>query len=79
MLRNHHKWQSFYLPIIVATGLLVGLVWEAFEFPIGMIGGVEDTLVDLLMDALGAFCAGVLLKWLGVGSDHSCGASVNER
>lgn len=50
--------------IIVAsallTGLILGLVWEGFEWVIGIIGDQRDTLVDLAMDSLGAVTASLL-------------------
>jgi hypothetical protein len=42
------------------AGLILGLVWEGFEWLIGIIGNQRDTLVDLAMDCLGAATAGVL-------------------
>lgn len=44
---------------VLAIGLVLGLVWELFEWVIGIIGGAEDTMVDLLMDGLGAAAAGL--------------------
>ena len=44
---------------VLAIGLVLGLVWELFEWAIGIIGGAEDTMVDLLMDGLGAAAAGL--------------------
>jgi len=44
---------------LLAIGLLLGLLWEVFEWAIGIIGGAEDTMVDLLMDGLGAAAAGL--------------------
>lgn len=42
------------------AGLILGLVWEGFEWVIGIIGNQRDTVVDLAMDCLGAVTAGVL-------------------
>lgn len=42
------------------AGLILGLVWEGFEWVIGIIGSQRDTVVDLAMDCLGAVTAGVL-------------------
>ena len=42
------------------AGLILGLVWEGFEWMIGIIGDQRDTLVDLAMDCLGAVAAGIL-------------------
>lgn len=50
--------------IAVGVGLIAGLAWEAFEFAIGLIGDLRDTLIDLIMDMIGAAAAGALLRWL---------------
>ena len=42
------------------AGLVFGLVWEGFEWLIGIIGNQRDTLIDLAMDSLGAVAAGLL-------------------
>ncbi len=44
----------------LAAGLLLGLVWEGFEWLIGIIGDRRDTMIDLAMDCLGAVAAGLL-------------------
>ena len=51
------------LSVVVSAllaGLILGLVWEGFEWVIGIIGNQRDTVVDLAMDCLGAVMAGVL-------------------
>ena len=42
------------------AGLILGLVWEGFEWVIGIIGSQRDTVVDLAMACLGAVTADVL-------------------
>jgi len=42
------------------AGLVLGLVWEGFEWIIGIIGNRRDTLIDLAMDSIGAVAAGIL-------------------
>ena len=44
---------------VVLTGLVLGLLWEAFEWIIGIIGGPRDTIMDLVMDMAGAVAAGL--------------------
>lgn len=44
---------------VLAIGLVLGVLWELFEWAIGIIGGVEDTTADLLLDGLGAAAAGL--------------------
>ena len=48
---------------VVAIGLVLGLLWEAFEWIIGIIGGPRDTIMDLVMDVLGAVVAGLFCAW----------------
>ncbi|MDQ3074220.1 MAG: hypothetical protein M3Q88_01215 [Pseudomonadota bacterium] len=58
--------------IAVGVGLAAGLAWEAFEYAIGMIGDLKDTIIDLVMDMIGAAAAGALVRWLaepGVASE----------
>ncbi len=44
----------------LVAGLVLGMVWEGFEWLIGIIGNQRDTLIDLAMDSLGAVAAGLL-------------------
>lgn len=46
-----------------AIGLLLGLLWEAVEWTMGIIGGRTDTLLDLSMDTVGALAAAALVSW----------------
>jgi hypothetical protein len=48
---------SHYLAKMVLVGIALGLAWEAFEWMIGIIGTFQDTLLDLLMDTIGATLA----------------------
>ena len=48
---------------VVAIGLALGVVWEVFEWAIGIIGRPHDTAMDLLMDAAGALLAAAVLWW----------------
>ncbi len=50
--------------IAVGVGFVAVLAWEAFEFVIGLIGDLRDTLIDLMMDMMGAAAAGTLWRWL---------------
>jgi len=49
---------------VVAIGLALGVVWEIFEWAIGIIGRPRDTAIDLLMDGAGALVAAAILWWL---------------
>lgn len=44
---------------VVLTGLVLGVLWEALEWIIGIIGGPRDTMMDLVMDLAGAVAAGL--------------------
>lgn len=57
--------QAALFAAVIGIGLTLGLVWEAFEWLIGIIGSRGDTLIDLAMDGLGAAAAAVLTCLLG--------------
>jgi hypothetical protein len=46
-----------YLLKIVLIGLVIGVLWEGFEWAIGIVGNWNDTLLDLLMDGIGTLLA----------------------
>ena len=48
---------------IAGLGLVVGVLWEIFEWIIGIIGSPVDTAVDLVMDTFGAIAAGLFCAW----------------
>lgn len=48
---------------IAGLGLAVGVLWEVFEWIIGIIGSPVDTGVDLVMDTFGAVAAGLFCAW----------------
>jgi hypothetical protein len=48
---------------IMAFGLVVGILWEVFEWIIGIIGDAVDTIIDLAMDSLGALVAAAFCAW----------------
>lgn len=49
-----------YVGKILLIGLAIGGLWEAFEWAIGIIGSVQDTAMDLVMDVIGAALAAAL-------------------
>lgn len=48
---------------VAAIGLVIGVLWEIFEWIIGIIGGPTDTIMDLVMDMIGAVAAGLFCAW----------------
>jgi hypothetical protein len=50
---------------VTGIGLVLGIVWEVFEWIIGIIGSPADTVVDLIMDSIGALLAGIFAAWAG--------------
>lgn len=53
---------------VAATGVMLGLLWEGFEWIIGIIGGPRDTIMDLVMDAAGSLAAGLFCAWVAARS-----------
>lgn len=49
---------------ITALGVALGVLWEIFEWVIGIIGSPADTMNDLVMDTIGALVAGLLCTWI---------------
>lgn len=46
-----------YVIRIVLLGIVIGLLWEGFEWLVGIIGTARDTIIDLAMDMLGSILA----------------------
>lgn len=61
LIRNGTKTEP-RLPTFLAAGVLLGLAWEGFELLVGMIGSVRDTIVDLIMDVVGASLGFALVR-----------------
>lgn len=79
ILRQH---TLLYLLTIASFGLAIGALWETTEWSAGqlmatqVIGTVDDTIIDLMMDALGSVLAAftslwALQPWLDSRSDES--------
>ena len=54
---NPQNHPAGYVVKVVLLGILIGLLWEGFEWLIGIIGPFQDTLIDLAMDTIGSFLA----------------------
>ncbi|MCA1991318.1 MAG: DUF2238 domain-containing protein [Coleofasciculus sp. S288] len=58
---RQHRW--LYVLAIASFGLSIGALWEIFEWVVGVINDLDDTIVDLIMDSIGALTASVLSLW----------------
>lgn len=52
-----------FVLVVAGAGVVLGILWEAFEWIIGIIGSPADTLVDIVMDTFGSIAAGLLCAW----------------
>ena len=48
---------------VASFGVAIGAVWEIFEWAIGEIGTIDDTILDLALDTAGALLAGWMVAW----------------
>jgi VanZ family protein len=60
-LFRHHRW--LYILTIASFGIAIGALWEIFEWLTGVINELDDTIVDLMMDTIGALAAATLSLW----------------
>jgi len=64
---RHHR--LLYVLTIASFGIAMGAVWEVTEWlagkilPSEVIGRLDDTIMDLVMDTLGAGLAALLSLW----------------
>ncbi|MEC4982874.1 MAG: hypothetical protein SAJ37_01100 [Oscillatoria sp. PMC 1068.18] len=49
-----------YILTIISFGIAVGALWEVFEWVTNTINDLDDTVVDLIMDIIGATVASLL-------------------
>ena len=74
ILRKSKKKQGNSIFLIVAFGFLIGAGWEVFEIiagqfmPQSMVGDIDDTILDLIMDTLGAAVAAFMAPIVFVSS-----------
>ena len=57
LFRNH---RLLYLVTIISFGIAIGALWEIFEWVTATINSLDDTIVDLIMDTIGAIAASLL-------------------
>ena len=55
--------RSFLVATMLGLALVLGLLWELFEYLIGIIGTPRDTGIDVVMDMIGASLAAALTCW----------------
>jgi len=60
-LFREHRW--LYLLTIASFGISIGALWEIFEWLTQVINSLNDTIVDLVMDTLGACVAAGMSLW----------------
>ncbi len=66
IFRNH---KLLYVVTIASFGIAIGALWEITEWSAGkilpteVIGSLNDTIIDLVMDTLGAGLAAALSLW----------------
>ncbi|HEY9848798.1 MAG TPA: hypothetical protein V6D28_05040 [Leptolyngbyaceae cyanobacterium] len=60
LFRNH---RVLYILTIASFGISIGALWEIFEWATQLINDLNDTIVDLIMDTLGAFLAALISLW----------------
>lgn len=60
LFRSH---RLLYLLTIISFGIAIGALWEVFEWAIAVINDIDDTIVDLIMDTLGAALAALVSLW----------------
>ncbi|MEG5043179.1 hypothetical protein [Microcoleus sp. B4-C1] len=66
IFRNH---KLLYLLTITSFGIAIGALWEVTEWTAGIvlstevIGSLDDTIIDLIMDSLGAAIAAITGLW----------------
>lgn len=57
-LFHSHRW--LYLLTITSFGIAIGALWEVFEWGTATINSLDDTIVDLIMDTIGAIAASLI-------------------
>jgi hypothetical protein len=84
LLTSFHKHKLLYLAAIASFGIAIGALWEIAEWAAGnilptqVIGSVNDTVIDLVMDSLGSGLAALISLWALEERVHSR-SSINQR
>ena len=70
MLPIFRQHTLLYLLTIISFGIAIGALWEITEWsagkilPTNVIGSVDDTVIDLIMDTLGSGLAAIISFWI---------------
>lgn len=65
MLTLFRQHPIVYILAIASFGIAIGAVWEIFEWLIQVINDLDDTIMDLVMDSIGALMAAIL-SWVAL-------------
>ena len=83
-MRIFRQHTLLYLLTVTSFGIAIGALWEITEWSAGkilaadVIGNVDDTIINLMMDALGSGLAAITSLWaLQKWTDSSTGMSKN--
>jgi len=60
VFRNH---RILYVLTIASFGIAIGALWEITEWTISVINSIDDTIMDLIMDSIGAGLASIISLW----------------
>lgn len=60
VFRSH---RLLYILTIISFGIAIGALWEVFEWVTATINSLDDTIVDLIMDTIGAIVASLFSLW----------------
>lgn len=70
-MREPQSPEKHILPVALITGLVVGVVWELYEYVVWQLSGaglppnyIPDTSLDLVMDITGAFVGFFLVLYI---------------
>ena len=81
VLPTFHEHKLLYLAAIASFGIAIGALWEIAEWAAGnvlpaqVIGSVDDTIIDLVMDTLGSGLAALTSLWALEERVHSRGVT----
>ncbi len=52
-----------YVLAIASFGIAIGALWEITEWLLQVINSLNDTIIDLIMDSIGATIAALMSLW----------------